>query len=206
MVKNKKFHSFTVSLRSSFVRSMQRSNSVSQSFKETQKRLLALRKEIADLESDVDGKNTGVLNVDILSSQLGEIGATLNALSKAVGSGTDMDLWQKKIQNAQNEQRTLVASLRELTRKRDLVKEEELAKAALLDRRYDSLESVKLDNEYKINASASNSTSMIAQYIEMSRGAVQEFRRQRQLLGEIKRKLLFFLKSSLVRICSIKVD
>lgn len=45
------------------------------------------------------------------------------------------------------------------------------------------MDSVKLDNEYKINASASNSTSMLAQYIEMSRGAVQEFRRQRQLLG-----------------------
>lgn len=158
-----------------------RSASVSQSYKECQKRILSLRKEVADLEGK--GDVGGDVAVEQINQELGEVGATLSALSKAVGSGADMDLWQKKITNGQNEVRTLVAAVREVLRKRDLAKEEELAKAALMDRRYENLDSVKLDNEYKINASANNSTSMIAQYIEMSRGAVQEFRRQRQLLG-----------------------
>jgi hypothetical protein len=165
-----------------------RSASVSQSYKECQKRLLTLRKEVGDLEAS-DMKNESLHNVgERVNQELSEVGATLTALSKAVGSASDMDLWQKKIANAQNEQRALVAAMREVLRKRDLVKEEEDAKKALLERRYENLDSVKLDNEYKINASAGNSVSMLSQYIEMSKGAVSEFRRQRMLLGNNKKR------------------
>ena len=59
------------------------------------------------------------------------------------------------------------ATLREVLQRHSLAREEEEEKR-MMDRRYD-MDSVKLDNEYKINAAASDSVDMVTRYIEMGR-------------------------------------
>jgi hypothetical protein len=144
-----------------------RSASVSASFKECQKKLLALRRHVASLEGNENpGSATQqaakpeseAVGAEQTSAELDELAATLAALLKAVGVAPDMDLWRRKIATAQAEQRELSASLQAVTAKRMREQEEEQAKKALLERRYD-MDSVRLDREYKINASADNSVS-----------------------------------------------
>ena len=139
---------------------------MSASFKECQKKLLALRRHVATLEGGGDPGTTlskpegeaaaGPVDADQVAAELEELSATLAALLKAVGATADMDLWRRKIATAQAEQRELSASLQTVTARRMREQEEENAKKALLDRRYD-MDSVRLDREYKISASANNS-------------------------------------------------
>jgi hypothetical protein len=145
-----------------------RSASVSASFKECKKKLLALRRHVASLEGGSENPGNATqqsktpeseaVGAEQASAELDELAATLAALLKAVGAGADMDLWRRKIGTAQAEQRELSASLQAVTAKRMREQEEEQAKKALLERRYD-MDSVRLDREYKINASADNSVS-----------------------------------------------
>ncbi len=143
-----------------------RSASVSASFKECQKKLLALRRHVAVLEGSGEPGTAkpenaaaeATLPAEQAAAELDELGATLAALLKAVGAGADMDLWRRKIATAQAEQRELSASLQAVAARRMREQEEEMAKKALLERRYD-MDSVRLDREYKINAAADNSVS-----------------------------------------------
>ena len=71
-----------------------RSGSVSTSFKECQKTLLRLRKEVGDLETEDVTVVAGAVDLrDMeLRTQLEDLGTTLAALLKAVGPGADMDM------------------------------------------------------------------------------------------------------------------
>ena len=161
-----------------------RSTSLSQSFKETQKQLLETRRRVEDFDEAVGDDGVDELQ---LQKEINDLGVTLGALLKAVSSGDD--LWTRKIQNAQNEQKMMNSTLREACKRRNIAREEEEEKRALQDRRYD-LDSVKLDNEYKINAAATDSVDMVSRYIEMGRSTVAEFRRQRVLLETVQSRMI----------------
>ena len=159
-----------------------RATSISQSFKEAQKRLLDVRRRVEDFD-EADSATaaatdefqvgprgplptlplTNFFSLSQLQKDIDELGTTLTALHKAAAD----DLWKRKIQNAQNEQRMMSATLREVLQRHNLAREEEEEKR-MMDRRYD-MDSVKLDNEYKINAAATDSVDMVTRYIEMGR-------------------------------------
>merc|ERR1711991_533876 len=122
-----------------------------------------------------------------LQKQIDQLGASLATLLKAVPP-TD-DLWRRKIQKAQNEQKMMQTALREVCKRRNIAREEEEEKRALQERRFD-VGGVKLDNEYKIHAAASDSVSMVQRYIEMGRATVGEFRRQRALLEQVQERMV----------------
>ena len=67
--------------------------------------------------------------------------------------------------------------------------QEEEAQQALAGR-YDLGGGVKLDNEYKINAAASASNNMVAQYIEMGRATIGSLRAQRAVLENVQGRLV----------------
>lgn len=165
-----------------------RATSVSESFKSATKQLLQLRKEIGDLESSKDFAVLNSRELD-LQNQVNVIGATLGALLKALPQGSERELWKRKIQNAQNELKMVGQGFRELCKQRDVLREEEESKKLLQDKMYD-FNSVKVDTEYKINESASNSINMVTQYIEMGRSTLAEFRRQREILEGVQARLI----------------
>ena len=123
-----------------------------------------------------------------LQNELNELASTLATLLKAIPQ-SDQDIWKRKINNAQSEQRMISQSLKEICRRRDKEKEDEESKKSLLDRRYD-LDNVKLDNEYKMNAAASNSVNMVSQYIQMGKNTIAAFREQRELMESMQSKLV----------------
>ncbi len=183
-----------------------RSASVATAFKEAQKKLVWARREVAELEEGRRGEEKE--GEEDLSSVLSEVLLTLSSLSKTLSSAPEMDLWKKKVNTALSEQRELATALAKHLETKRTEKEDEAAKKALFDRRYD-LDSVRLDTDYAINASASTSVSfflsfffliffffffyqvsMLGQYLEMGRSTVAEFRRQREMLEKVQARLV----------------
>jgi hypothetical protein len=121
-----------------------------EAYKQAQKALLGLRKDVQDL---VENPNAPVERERELASQLESLGATLAALAKsAPPAEAQREMWKQKISNATADQKMILTTLREACRKRDLLRAEEEHKKGLHDRRY-NLDSVLLDNEYKVNES-----------------------------------------------------
>jgi hypothetical protein len=182
-----------------------------EAYKQAQKGLLSLRKDVQDYADDPAAP---VERERELANQLEGLAATLAALSKSSPPEQQKEMWKQKIGNAIAEQKMISSTLREVCRKRDASRAEEEHKKGLHDRRY-NLDSVLLDNEYKVNESgaclavrvcastdmlgeAANSTNMVAQYIDMGRSVVEEFRRQRGILDAVQSRMIEYARLFLV--------
>jgi len=122
---------------------------------------------------------------------LEELGQLLQSLNKSATSLPQdaRETWKGKIRNALSEQRMLLSSLKETCRRRDKKREDDEAKRALLERRYED-DTVMLDHNYQMNSSLNNSKAMVTSYIQVGRGLLTEFRRQRALLDGVHQALV----------------
>lgn len=138
-----------------------------ESYKNIQKQLLILRRKVGDLSEDkldsIDNIDDNITIEKDLSLQLDNLGSTLILLGKQNSSGGNIsegiqtidsqrEMWKQKINNALAEQRAISALLRDVCRKRDTIRAEQQLQKGLNDRRY-NLDSVVLDNEYKMSES-----------------------------------------------------
>lgn len=209
-----------------------------ESFKNVQKQLLILRKEVNELKDHHDdgdddghgGGGGGDTKERELASQLDQVYQTLMVLSKqttptstssspspsssSASSGDAKEVWKQKISNAMAEQRSISNTLKDICRRRDSARAEKELQRGINDRRY-NLDSVVLDNQYKLSQSgkmghgicagggrgvcistivthhtATNSQNMVAQYIDMGKAAIEEFRRQRGILDAVHNKMV----------------